>query len=240
MAGPNLPENIDSTYDDSTADASFKTHQQHHDAVHDIVNKFDKDDVPTDGDAWIYDATSGLYKPSALAAQDVSVVDAGGYLQSDHVEGALQELASTWPILAYKTADETVSSSTTLQDDDDLFFDVGANELWFGMFMLRVSAANETMDIKFAFTVPFGSSISGGMQSYFAATAVKFVNLETEFTSHQLPSGSAPNEAGINWRFWLETSSTPGTVQFQWAQNVSDAGDLTVMKGSYLQALRMA
>lgn len=41
MAGPGLPVNIDTTYVDSGTDASVKTHQQHHDAIHAIVNAVD-------------------------------------------------------------------------------------------------------------------------------------------------------------------------------------------------------
>lgn len=41
MAGPGLPVNIDSTYADSGTDASIALHQQHHDAIHAIVNAID-------------------------------------------------------------------------------------------------------------------------------------------------------------------------------------------------------
>lgn len=41
MAGPGLPVNVDSTYADSGTDASVKTHQQHHDSIHALVNKLD-------------------------------------------------------------------------------------------------------------------------------------------------------------------------------------------------------
>jgi len=41
MAGPNLPVNVDATYADSGTDTTVKLHQQHHDAIHDIVNKID-------------------------------------------------------------------------------------------------------------------------------------------------------------------------------------------------------
>lgn len=37
-AAPNLPVNIDTTYADSGTDASVKTHQQHHDTLHAVVN----------------------------------------------------------------------------------------------------------------------------------------------------------------------------------------------------------
>lgn len=41
MAGPNLPINIDTTYADSGTDTTVKSHQQHHDAIHGVVNAFD-------------------------------------------------------------------------------------------------------------------------------------------------------------------------------------------------------
>lgn len=41
MPGPGLPTNIDATYGDSSVDGSATLHQQYHDAVHNIVNKFD-------------------------------------------------------------------------------------------------------------------------------------------------------------------------------------------------------
>lgn len=60
-----LPVTIDSTYADSTADASQKLHQQHHDTIHGMLNKFDTT-TPTlgqvlrwNGSTWIGDAEVG-------------------------------------------------------------------------------------------------------------------------------------------------------------------------------------
>ena len=66
MAGPGLPENIDATYDDDAGDESVKTHQQHHDVIHDIVNKFDKDASPSDHYFWLYDSATGVYLPASF------------------------------------------------------------------------------------------------------------------------------------------------------------------------------
>lgn len=49
MAGPGLPVNIDTTYADSGTDASVKTHQQHHDLLHTVVNDFDVASAGTAG-----------------------------------------------------------------------------------------------------------------------------------------------------------------------------------------------
>lgn len=61
MAGPNLPINVDTTYADSTADASVKTHQQHHDSIHTIINRFDltpptvgQTVIASAGASWVY------------------------------------------------------------------------------------------------------------------------------------------------------------------------------------------
>jgi hypothetical protein len=41
MAGPALPVTIDSSYSNSNTDSTVQLHQQHHDALHRVVNTFD-------------------------------------------------------------------------------------------------------------------------------------------------------------------------------------------------------
>lgn len=64
MAAPNLPVNIDST---DGAGLTAHDHQAHHDAVHTIVNNFDKDLTPTTGQAPVHNGTS--YVPTDVATQ---------------------------------------------------------------------------------------------------------------------------------------------------------------------------
>lgn len=52
MAGYNLSESI----------APAGPHSNAHGQVHDIVNKFDKDDVPTDGQTWVYRTANGVFR----------------------------------------------------------------------------------------------------------------------------------------------------------------------------------
>lgn len=63
MAGPNLPVNVDATYSD-TGDPSAAAHQQHHDAVHRHVNRFDKDAAPDGVLAW--NTGTSLYVPGRV------------------------------------------------------------------------------------------------------------------------------------------------------------------------------
>src|SRR3990167_11402530 len=62
-------------------------------------------------------------------------------------------------IVKRKTADESVTSSTTLQDDDHLTFSIGASEEWVGSIFLSVGAALSTTGIKIAITVPTAATL---------------------------------------------------------------------------------
>ena len=66
MAGSSLPVNVDSTYADSGSDPTVQLHQQHHDAIHKIVNLFDKDATASQGQTWMWDSASSLYLPQGV------------------------------------------------------------------------------------------------------------------------------------------------------------------------------
>lgn len=66
MAGPNLPTNVDATYPDN-GDPSAAAHQQAHDVVHRVVNRFDVDAAPADGQIYTYSASLGVFRPLAPA-----------------------------------------------------------------------------------------------------------------------------------------------------------------------------
>lgn len=121
-----------------------------------------------------------------------------------------------------KTADETVNNSASLQDDDELKFDVGANQKWCGLIFLRHNTGT-TPDIKVDFSVPSGASVY------------------TAHTNENSKSGGAVailtgtgNNAYMMLSFLVVVSSTAGTVNMQWAQNTADASDTKVLAGSML------
>lgn len=79
MSGSNLPTNLDATYGDSTDDATVKLHQQFHDAVHRVVNLFDKDTPPTDGQVLVWDSATNLWIPTTLSLGGTPVVTPTSY-----------------------------------------------------------------------------------------------------------------------------------------------------------------
>jgi hypothetical protein len=71
MSGPGLPTNIDTSYADSVSDTSVQLHQQHHDTIGRMLNRFE-DEIP---------ATAGMvptWNGSTYAAATPSSGGAGG------------------------------------------------------------------------------------------------------------------------------------------------------------------
>lgn len=149
-----------------------------------------------------------------------------------------------------KSADQTVTGSTVLVDDDSLFLPIGnsATETWFFEFILYVLAANTTMDFKCGFTAPAGASMRWGIQG----SAGVGVNGWGVQTTGSTPSGLAESvggpisvgttagvSQGMSFGGWVFGGGTAGNVRFQWAQATSDGGNLVVKKGSFLRAIKV-
>ncbi len=137
------------------------------------------------------------------------------------------------PMFVRKTADESLTSNTTLQDDDALQFTVGANEVWELKMDLDVYGASGA--IKVALVIP-----SGTLHVYTFQEAGG-----TEQGEWLTSSGSANTTAITvvdgktlaSFRGIIATAGTGGTVKLQWAQNTASS-TTTVKANSYLVAKR--
>lgn len=133
-----------------------------------------------------------------------------------------------------KTADETVTSSTTLQNDNEISFSIGASETWKGHMMLKLTA-NASAGFKFDFTLPSGATgnmtgVGGSAFGFSRRSVTGGYGNTTTFTNNTVYLLS----------FTIINSTTAGTVQMRFAQNASDAAATTVMAGTLLQATRTA
>lgn len=131
-----------------------------------------------------------------------------------------------------KTADETISLNQVSQDDDHLFFAVGANEVWvFSALIVFNSGATE--DFKYQFAGPAGSS---GL----------FVRLDITSTPTALGTDSANItqssgvDVGLPVMGTIENGGTAGNLQLKWAQFLSGVTNCVVREHSYLLAHRVA
>jgi hypothetical protein len=113
-----------------------------------------------------------------------------------------------------KLADETVNNSAVLQDDDELFFTLDANSKYV---------------IEGHFNIETGVGV---YQDLFTYPADATYNLQL-YLIDDLLNG----DYSVSIKFTLTTVSA-GTLQYQWAQLVSDASDTTVLAGSYLSYIK--
>jgi hypothetical protein len=143
---------------------------------------------------------------------------------------------------ARKTADESVTNSNAMQDDDNLSMSIGANETWEVEFMLRATGGGG--DIKYAISLPTGSSMwvtaRGDDQASSQDDYIEMVTPGTEYTftsngNWELnPAGAIIHLKGI-----VVTSGTSGTMQLRWAQRNSNGTPTVIRAFSYLKATRM-
>ncbi len=144
---------------------------------------------------------------------------------------------------AIKGSDETITNSTTLQNDNDLSFSIGANETWEVVVQLDPTTDGEdddAPDMKVAVTIP-----SGTLHVY----ALGYGDDEEDIAGSWLTTSgtkgatnfviSDDDTAGpITLQGIIVGGSTSGTVHIQWAPATSTSKKATIQKNSYLKATR--
>ena len=153
-------------------------------------------------------------------------------------------LESMLPLDVVKAATETVTPSTTYQDDDELFLPVEANAVYrFDMLLLHSSGT--TGKFKMQFTAPTGATVAWGVIGVHTS-----VTLSNPVTDVSMPSRTLTDILGLGGGNLtgttalisgsITTSSTAGNLTLQWAQNTSDAAATQVRAGSTLSMKRVS
>lgn len=142
----------------------------------------------------------------------------------------------------YKGASETVTSSTTLQNDDHLAFPIAANETREFEFRIFLGASSATGDLKVALTFPSGAAWTwAGMGLIPGATVSNEGDMKTDLKDESDGSGASIIFGTTGGRGFVIISgivvngATPGTVQLQHAQGTSDATGTQVRGKSYMK-----
>lgn len=144
-------------------------------------------------------------------------------------------------IFARKVANESVSSSVVLQDDNDLFFSVDVNTIYHVTLGLFVSAQTAN-DMRIDFSLPSGASFN-----YIISTQEPTA---TGYNADQIFPGTAGTAAGVGGLGGAGNSvahiegicavvGTAGTFRLQWAQLASGASGTTLLSNSFLVARRV-
>lgn len=129
-----------------------------------------------------------------------------------------------------KTSRETVTSSTTLQNDNDFSFELKANTTY-AINGTNIISAPSSGGIKWVFTVPSGAS------GRINAKGLSNVSIDTDITA----GAGSNNSVNVNGLYGSDsdirlvgfiTTTTAGTLTFQWSQHTSNVTGTYIERGS--------
>ena len=138
-----------------------------------------------------------------------------------------------------KSADQ-ITHNNTLINDADMRIAVAANSIY--EFHVHIRYASPAVaDWKSSFTVPSGASAHFQRVGLNASGAFAggFDVADTDVALSQGQGASAPNILAADFFGTLVTAGTAGNLIFQWAQNVTNAGNTTLFANSYLTGRRI-
>jgi hypothetical protein len=152
----------------------------------------------------------------------IGQINAGGRITASEVRGVA-------PLAAYKASGQSVTSSTTLVNDNDLFLAIAANGVYVVQSLMLISGG--AGNFKYTFTIPSGAS--GNFSALQENTGGTLIN-------EGAVSWTATTTGGTGQGIWLYgllvNSSTAANLQLQWAQNASNGTPTTVGAYSYMTA----
>jgi len=143
--------------------------------------------------------------------------------------------------IAIKSADESVTSSTTVQDDNHLFMTLNANtNYWVDGSLITDGAVGG--DFKMQFVVPSGTIrwLANGPVSAATATVTDVDrNYKVGSTTTVMGTIASGTNSVILLAGIVRVGASGGTFKIQWAQGTSSATATRVRANSILRCVRM-
>lgn len=144
------------------------------------------------------------------------------------------------PTYLSKSASESVTSSTTLQDDDHLFTTLAVGTYWVDLVLTATGGAG---DIKTAWTNTGTMSVVGRsvLGPTVAETDVSVAEMNSRgvtFTSNQSFATDGTNSSAIFERLLIDVT-VEGSLQLQWAQAASSGTATTLSTSSRMLIIKV-
>ena len=137
----------------------------------------------------------------------------------------------TAPKVVHKTADETVNNSTTLQNDDHLYFAMAANEIW-AFDIILLFASSTAADFIFSFSLPTGATLRGfTIYKGSGETLTSLAAIEGNAITCMGAGSTTPRVQAI-FKGLVFNGANAGNFQLTWAQGTAEATDTVLKKGS--------
>lgn len=156
---------------------------------------------------------------------------------------AWNDVGITAPLFVRKTADESVTSSTTLQNDNHLFLSVATNTTYI-LDAFIIYDGQSAGDLKYGWTAPASATLDWtprDLSTTVGATMVDAIDMawlqigSTETTGAWATTWGVATPTGL-----LQVSGTSGTLQLQWAQDTSNATATRVKTNSWLRLQKVS
>jgi len=141
----------------------------------------------------------------------------------------------TWTVIC-KRANETVTSDNTLSNDSELLFYMAANTTYrIRLFVSFVTPA--AGDFKYALSQPASpTQIANRYWHVLPGNPTGNANaVATAAVASTAMNGTGTDPGFIFMEMIVQNGANAGNFAFQWAQNTSDVGNTTVLKGSTLE-----
>ena len=151
-------------------------------------------------------------------------------------------IANFGTITKRKSADQSVVSSTVLVNDTDLTFAIAANEEWCSVFEATAGNALGVTGLGVSVTVPSGATLSATASLISDNSQARAPNITSSGTEIQFPAAalSGAGNGLLHMVCWTLNGATPGSVTLQFTQMTSSATAVKLLKGSFMQATRVA
>jgi hypothetical protein len=140
------------------------------------------------------------------------------------------------PLSAYKSTNQSVTSSATLVNDSALAVPLLANAVYDFELVLGYNGASGAGNIKLAWVLPSGATIGYAIYGNTTGGSATDAPWVTSTSAQALGTSGTSTPVGAVLSGTVAVSGTPGTMQLQWAQNSSNGTATTVLAGSVLLA----
>jgi hypothetical protein len=144
-------------------------------------------------------------------------------------------------LIARKTSDQSVTSSTALVDCTTMTLPVTANEVWQVAWSV-IYQAGTAGDLKLAFTFPAAGEVSFDSSAWLDSGGTLYLPWFAGTTS-PTTSRSFSGDASVRHTLLIQgvytNGANAGNVQLQFAQNASDATATTIKANSTVWAVKL-
>jgi hypothetical protein len=168
------------------------------------------------------------------------------YVASNNPSIPLSNWSKAINIIVTKYYDQSLSSSTTLQNDNELFIKLPSNSLFEVELVLIYSCTSVTLDMKVAWSASGDYELFSDGRSIIAtgSDTTSYTDINAYMNSYALPTAitvgtAATGELPHFEKILIKTGDSGCKLQLQLAKHAVSATPLQIDKGSYIKAIKL-